>query len=289
MGVGTVEGASSAMVELGLRLRALRAKAGVTRKQLAQMSDTSERYLAHLETGDGNPSLSVLTAVASALDIVVPELLPFGGERSHAQEQAAAAMRRLPPERLAAFTDWLETPAGSGGEKSRRVVLVGLRGAGKTALGKALAERMDTTFIEMSKEVEQLYGGNIGLLIELSGQAALRRYEREAWDHLCRTHESAVIAASGGVVADGPLYERLLSSAHSIWLEASPDDHMARVMAQGDLRPMGSNRSAMTDLKAILAARTADYARADARLDTSAQSETETVEKLATLARRLLK
>ncbi len=288
MDIDSVQDPDDGMVELGTRLRALRAKAGMTRKRLAQISATSERYLAHLEAGDGNPSLSVLTALAGALDIALPELLPFGGERFPAHERMAAAMRRLPPERLAALAGWIETPGRSGGEKSRRIVLIGLRGAGKTALGKALAARLSMPFFEMSKEVEQAYGGDIGLLIEISGQAALRRYEREAWDHLCRTHEGAVIAASGGVVADGPLYERMLASAHSIWLRATPEDHMERVMAQGDFRPMASNRGAMADLKAILAARAADYARADTELDTSAQPEAATAERLEALARRCL-
>lgn len=275
-------------LELGRRLRGLRAKAGVTRKQLAAMSDTSERYLAHLEAGTGNPSLGILTALAGALDVAVAELLPLGGERNELHERAAAGMRRLTGDRLSAVMQWIDSSGAQSGKKGGRVVLIGMRGAGKTSLGQAVAERLGAPFVEMSKEVEAAYGDNIGLLIELGGQSALRRYEREAWESLCARHGRAVIAASGGVVADGPLYERVLESAHSIWLEAAPDDHMGRVMAQGDFRPMANGRGAMADLKAILAARASDYARADFRLDTSGQDFDATVARLEQLCRPII-
>jgi XRE family aerobic/anaerobic benzoate catabolism transcriptional regulator len=262
------EAGSSA--EVGRRLRAARAKAGLTRKQLAASSGTSERYLALLEAGSGNPSLSVLTVLAASLDLPPAELLPLSGERDPIVEQAVAAVRRLPADRLASLRASIAHPR-SGSEKGRRVVLIGLRGAGKTSLGHALAERLGVPFLEVSKEVERAYGGEIGLLIELNGQSALRRYEREVWEELQQRHEAAVIAAPGGIVADGPLYDRVLATAHSIWLRARPEDHMERVMSQGDFRPMTSNRSAMADLKAILDARSGDYARADLVIDTSAQ------------------
>ena len=171
--------------------------------------------------------------------------------------------------------------------KGRRIALIGLRGAGKSSLGQALGERIQVPFFEISKEVERVYGANIGLLIELSGQNALRRYEAEAWEAICESHETAIVAVPGGIVANAPFYERLLTTAHSVWLEASPEDHMARVMAQGDFRPMASNRSAMEDLKAILRARGPEYARADIRLDTSAQDFAATLSALERTARKL--
>jgi XRE family aerobic/anaerobic benzoate catabolism transcriptional regulator len=272
--------------ELGARLRALRARAGITRKQLSARSGTSERYLAQLEAGEGNPSLTVLMAVAAALDVAPAQILPLGGERNGQREAAAALVRRLPAEKLPALHDWIETLGVD--EKGRRIVLVGLRGAGKTALGTALAARLNVPFVEMSKEVEQSYGGEIGVLIELGGQAALSRHERAVWDEICAGQTAAVIAAPGGVVADGPLYDRILATAHSIWLEADPEDHMQRVMVQGDFRPMESNRTAMADLKAILEARTADYARAEGRLDTSGQDFAKTLDLLEKEAQTLL-
>ncbi|MDA5193893.1 shikimate kinase [Govanella unica] len=279
---------ASGNMELGARLRSARAKIGMTRKDLARASGASERYLSHLEAGDGNPSLNVLADLAQALDLAVADLLPLGGERSAEQAQAAAMLRRLPPERLETVMDWLQKTAVHSSRKGRRIVLIGLRGAGKTALGAALADRLGVPFIELSKEVEKAYGGSMGLLLEMGGQNVLRRYEAEVWDRICRTQEAAVIGAPGGIVADGPLYERVLGAAHSIWLQASPEDHMSRVVEQGDFRPMAISRSAMADLKAILDARTPDYGRADAHLNTSAQDFDQTVRLLEDVARGLL-
>ena len=141
--------------DLGRRLRAARAKAGMTRKQLAVASGTSERYLAHLEAGTGNPSLGVLIALAEALDMAVAELLPHGGERDAAHARAAAGVRRLSAERLAALAEWVGRPRQGNGGKAGRIVLIGLRGAGKSALGARLAARLGLPFLEMSQEVER--------------------------------------------------------------------------------------------------------------------------------------
>jgi XRE family transcriptional regulator, aerobic/anaerobic benzoate catabolism transcriptional regulator len=275
-------------VEVGQRIRAARAKAGVTRKQLATASGASERYLAHLEAGTGNPSVDVLSAIGDALDMAMADLLPLGGERGELEERAANLMRRLPTDKLQGVIDWMQRPLQVEGGKAKRIALIGLRGAGKSSIGEALAKRMNLPFFEISKEVERVYGGAIGLLIEMNGQAALRRYEAEVLEAICRDHQAAVIAAPGAIVADGPLYDSLLDSAHSIWLQATPQDHMDRVIAQGDLRPMGSGRGAMNDLQAILDSRAPDYARADATLDTSAQDFVRTVDKLEELVRTAL-
>lgn len=275
--------------EVGERLRAARAKAGLTRRQLAALSATSERYLAHIEAGTANPTVGVLGSLAGALELAVADLLPLGGERSAIRAEAAAALRRLPEARLPAVLESLQQPAPYDQSKARRLVLVGLRGAGKSSLGSALAERLGVPFIELSKEVERAYGGEMRFLIELGGPGALRRYEHKAWEEVVARHEAAVIATPGGIVADAGLYDRILQSAHSVWLEASPDEHMSRVMAQGDFRPMASNRNAMDDLKAILAARAPDYARAEARLDTSAQDFDSTVDRLERVAAELLR
>jgi XRE family transcriptional regulator, aerobic/anaerobic benzoate catabolism transcriptional regulator len=266
--------------EIARRIRSARARAGFTRKQLAAASGASERYLAHLEAGTGNPSVEKLLAISDALGIAMADLLPLGGERDLTVAQAAGLLRRLPPERIGEALAWLgERPAGSIG-KARRIALIGLRGAGKSALGRSLAERLEVPFFEVSKEVERIYGGAIGVLLEINGPSALRRYEAEVLDDICRKHPAAVIGAPGAIVADGKLYDQLLESFWSIWLQASPEDHMSRVVAQGDLRPMTGNRAAMNDLKSILAAREADYARADASLDTSAQGFGQTLDLL---------
>jgi XRE family transcriptional regulator, aerobic/anaerobic benzoate catabolism transcriptional regulator len=281
------EGFRGGAAELAERVRAARAKIGMTRKQLAAASGASERYLANIEQSVGNPSLSLMSSLATALDIALAELLPLGGEQSELRAQAAAALRRVPEGRLPAVLEELRNPVGADVGKAQRIVLVGLRGAGKSSLGAALAKRLDAPFFEISHEVERAYGADIGALLELSGQSALRRYEREVWEAIVEREDAAVVGAPGAIVAEPALYERLLASAHSIWLQATPEDHMSRVIAQGDLRPMADNRSAMSDLKAILAARSGDYARCDATLNTSAQDFEATSDRLEAIARSL--
>jgi XRE family transcriptional regulator, aerobic/anaerobic benzoate catabolism transcriptional regulator len=288
MRLAAADSSQAAASDIGALLRAARAKRGMTRKQLAVASGASERYLAQIEAGQGNPTLSFLAAIAEALDVAPVELLPIGGERNSAYAAATAAVRRLPEERLRGLHGWIERPAWPDGAKAHRIVLIGLRGAGKSALGRALSERLGMPFFEVSKQIERAYGGNIGLLLELSGQAALSRYESEVWDDIQAEQRAAVIAVPGAIVANGPLYDRVLAAAHSIWLRATPEDHLARVMAQGDFRPMASNREAMADLKAILDARGADYAKADAQLDTSAQDFDATLDLLEARARSLV-
>ncbi len=283
---GAGEGFNS---EVGRRLRAARARAGMTRKQLAQVSETSERYLAHLEAGTGNPSLGVISGLAGALDIAVADLIPFGGERGRRHADVIAAVRKLAPDRLDALDIWLSEHASLGGAKASRVVLVGLRGAGKSSLGAEVSEKLGFPFFEISKEVERLYGGAIGTLIEFSGQGAVRRYESDIWERLVAENDRAIIAAPGHIVADGALYSRVLDTAHSIWLEATPEDHMQRVIDQGDLRPIVANRSAMDDLRSILAARSTSYAMADRQLNTSAQDFDATARLLEDEVRALLR
>ena len=275
-------------LEIGRRIRSARARVGFTRKQLAAACGASERYLAKLEAGTGNPSIEILMSVADALGVAVAELIPLGGERDLEIARAAQMLRRLSPERIRAALDWLgERPSVMDGA-GKRVALIGLRGAGKSSLGQGLAQRMNVPFFDISKEIERRYGGTIGLLLEINGPSALVRYEAEVLDEICRANRSAVIAAPGAIVADGKLYEQLRRSTSTVWLQASPEDHMQRVIAQGDLRPMSGNRSAMADLKSILAAREADYAQADARLYTSSQDFNQTLDLLEQMVSSLL-
>jgi XRE family aerobic/anaerobic benzoate catabolism transcriptional regulator len=273
--------------QIAERIRSARVRAGLTRKQLATTSGASERYLATLEAGSGNPSVEMLMAIAEALNIAMAELLPVGGEQDLAICQAASLLRRLPPDRVCEALAWLGNPGQGRGDKARRISLVGLRGAGKTSLGKVLAERMNAPFYEVSKEIEQRYGGSIAVLMEINGPAALRRYEAQVLEEILGQNEAAVIAAPGAIVSAGSLYDQLLESSWAIWLEASPEDHMSRVIAQGDLRPMAGNRAAMNDLRSILAAREADYARADFRINTSAQDFAATLDLLEGIAASL--
>lgn len=266
--------------DMAQRLRAARARAGFTRKQLSTAAQASERYLAHIEAGTGNPSVEMLIHLSDALNLSVAELLPLGGERDVRVAEASQLLRRLPKPRLEAAMEWLVQPFAGPCGKARRISLIGLRGAGKSSLGTMLAKRLNVPFFEISKEVERRYGGTIGVLLEMNGPPALHRYEADVLDEICNNHAQAVIAAPGAIVSNGPIYEQLLTSSWSIWLQASPEDHMNRVIAQGDLRPIAGNRAAMADLMAILAARGDDYARADSRLDTSKQTFDATLDAL---------
>jgi XRE family aerobic/anaerobic benzoate catabolism transcriptional regulator len=258
--------------DMAQRLRAARARAGFTRKQLSTAAQASERYLAHIEAGTGNPSVEMLINLSDALNISVAELLPLGGEREARIAEAAQLLRRLPKARLDAAMEWLIQPLSGPQGKARRISLIGLRGAGKSSLGAALAERLSVPFFEISKEVEKRYGGSIGVLLEMNGPPALHRYEADVLDEICHNHTQAVIAAPGAIVSNGPLYDQLLASSWSIWLQASPEDHMNRVVAQGDLR---------------LAAREREYARADSRLDTSKQGFDVTLDALQAITASL--
>lgn len=257
--------------EVGAILRAARLKSGMARKQLAQTSGTSERYLALLESGEGNPTLSVLIALSQALDLSLAELLPLGGERDAPTATLVGLVRHLSFDRQGALEAWLReeratTPATT---RDRRVILIGLRGAGKSSLGKRLADLRGVPFVEMTSLVEDAYGDDIGQLIERNGYAALHRYERAAWQDICRTHRAAVIAVPGGIVADPDLYDEMLTTAYSVWLKASADDHMARVIAEGGVRAGAAARIARDDLESVLDARSPDYARTQLHFDTS--------------------
>lgn len=266
--------------DLAQRIRSARARIGLTRKQLAAASQASERYLATLETGAGNPSVEMLIAIADALNVPPAELLPMGGERDPLTASAAMQLRRLPPERIRDIMAQIGQPVKGSADKAKRISLIGLRGAGKSSLGLALAERRGCPFIEVSKEVEKRYGGSISVMMEINGPATLRRLEAAVLEDVIAKHEAVVIAAPGAIVSSAALYDQLLQATWTVWLEASPEDHMQRVVEQGDLRPMAGNRAAMADLKSILAARQSDYARADAKIDTSAQDFVATLDLL---------
>ncbi len=279
------------LLALGERVRTLRARRGLTRKSVAVASGVSERHLANLEYGIGNASILVLHQVATALDCALAELV--GDLTTSSPEwlmlrellrgRSDAELRRG---RLALAT--LFGVAGGDTARARRIALVGLRGAGKSTLGRQLAEAFEMPFIEQSREVERVAGCSIREIHDLYGSNAYRRYERRALDETLRLHADAVIATPGGIVAEPATFNALLESCHTIWLQASPEEHMARVAAQGDTRPMAASREAMADLRRILAGRAAFYAKADAVLDTSGKSEDESLRALTALAGELL-
>jgi XRE family aerobic/anaerobic benzoate catabolism transcriptional regulator len=247
----------------------------MTRKILARDSGLSERYLAQLESGKGNVSIKLLHRVGDALNLPLARLV---GEPEESAELRLIVelLRRVPPGRLGEARGLLDAHFAEPDRRARqqRIALIGLRGAGKSTLGSLLGRYLDVPFIELDAEIERDFGLSLGEIFALSGQSAYRRSERRALDGVIERHPRFVLAAGGSIVAEAETYEQLLSRCFTVWIKASPEEHMSRVVAQGDFRPMADNKEAMADLERILAARTPLYARADAVVET-AQSTVE--------------
>ncbi len=282
------------LIALGERVRGLRARRGMTRKALALATDVSERHLANLEYGVGNASILVLLQVTRALHCSFAELL---GDvtmqspewlllREMLENRDEATLRRA----RVAVGELLGTGAGQGaaGPRSSRIALIGLRGAGKSTLGRMLAEDLDFPFVELTREIEKMAGCTTAEILGLYGQNAYRRYERRALEEAIQIYPEAVIATAGGMVSDLVSFNLLLRHCTTVWLQADPEDHMTRVSAQGDLRPMAASSEAMEDLKTILAGRAAFYSKADLRVDTSGQPLLETLQILRAEVRQAL-
>ena len=283
------------LIALGERTRALRARRGITRKALAMLAGVSVRHLANLEYGIGNASILVLVQVARALQCSLAELIGdvttsspewlMLRELLEGRDEAALHRARV------AVGELLGTGganASGGRERSHRVALIGLRGAGKSTLGTMLAEDLSFPFVEVSREIEKFAGCRIGEIQALYGQSAYRRYERRALEETIQIYPEAVIAVPGGIVSDPANLNLLLAHCTTVWLKADPEDHMRRVAAQGDMRPMSVSREAMSDLKSILSGRAAFYSKAEFQLDTSAQPLDAVYGELRTLIREAL-
>jgi XRE family transcriptional regulator, aerobic/anaerobic benzoate catabolism transcriptional regulator len=268
------------LLALGEIVRLQRARRGLTRKALAQAAQVSERHLANLEYGIGNPSVLVLQQIADALECPLalllgdfttqnPEWLMLRELLASSTEEQLKTLRLQIATRLVAIG--ADSMPGIGQNHSKKIALIGLRGAGKSTLGRMLAEHLQLPFIEMSAEIEKLAGASVAEIQALFGINAYRRYERRVLEQLISDPASAVIATPGGLVSDVTSFNLMLAHCTSVWLQADPQDHMQRVRSQGDTRPMAASREAMEDLKGILASRAAFYAKADFILNTSAQ------------------
>lgn len=260
------------LIALGERLRALRARRGLTRKALAKLADVSERHLANVESGVGNASIQLLRQITTVLDCTLAEMI--GDETATSPEwlMIREILRGRSDAELAqaraALAGMFEAPTSEAARR-QRVALIGLRGAGKSSLGRMLADYWMVPFVELGREVETLAGCGIAEIHALYGPNAYRRYERRALEDILKRYPRAVIATPGGIVSDPATYNLLLSHCYTVWVQAAPKDHMARVLAQGDTRPMMGNREAMEDLKSILESRAAFYSKADLSFDTS--------------------
>ncbi len=257
--------------QLGQRVRTMRALRGMSRKVLAKVSGISERYIAQLEGGKGNVSIVLLRRVSSAMGAHIEDLIP-GGEGAPDWPVMRDLMRKASPDQIAHAKDAL---SGAGNGAARRqmsfsgIALIGLRGAGKSTLGKLLAAKIGWSFVELNKEIEQQNGLSVAEIIALYGQEGFRRMEQTALGQLLARKQLMVLATGGGIVSEPLTFDLILSSFYTIWLKAEPEEHMARVRGQGDLRPMADDRSAMAELRTILMSREPLYARASAVVDTA--------------------
>lgn len=268
---------------LGERVRSLRARRGMTRKGLSADSSVSERYLAQLELGKGNISVGLLNQIAEALQVNLSELLRSGGEQSAEQVLINELISELAEEQQQEALQLLYERFSTPDRARRRIALMGLRGAGKSTLGRMLSQHYDIPFVQLVSEVEHLAGMGVSEIFSLSGQAGYRRMEEKALIESLRRHESCVIETGGSIVSEPKLLNLLLTSCFVLWVKASPEEHMSRVVEQGDLRPMQQNEDAMSDLRRILQERQPYYSKAHAALDTSNKDKQESFLELLSL------
>jgi len=259
--------------QLGQRVRTMRGLAGMSRKVLARVSGISERYIAQLESGKGNVSIVLLRRVSNAMGAHLEDLIPTT-EPAPDWAVIRDLLRKATPAQIAQAKDML---AGSGHPAQRRIsfsgiALIGLRGAGKSTLGKMLAKKIGWSFVELNKEIEAQNGLSVAEIIALYGQEGFRRMEQAALQQLLARNELLVLATGGGIVSEPLTFDQILTSFYTIWLKAEPEEHMARVRRQGDLRPMADDRSAMAELRNILLSREPLYSRATAVVDTAGLS-----------------
>lgn len=261
------------LLAIGERVRAARARRNLTRKTLAEQSGVSERYLALLESGRGNVSVLLLRDVGNALGLPPEALLHDTNDESPELALAQQLLRSMTPQHLAharklLLGDFRNDPQA----RSKRIALIGLRGAGKTTLGEKLAQSLKRPFVELDREIEREAGTSLSEIFLLFGQQGYRRYERRCLEQLLDRAGACVIATGGSIVSDPATYDVLLSTCYTVWLKARPEEHMERVIAQGDTRPMAGSTRAMDDLRRILDSRVDLYRQADATVDTGGKS-----------------
>lgn len=269
---------------LGERVRMLRSQRAMSRKVLARQAKVSERYIAQLEAGLGNCSIVLLRRIARAIGMPVTQLVHDGSDPPLDLVLLTQFLERLPPQDLVEarriLTERFRSTPSDEPAQRQRIALIGLRGGGKSTLGAMLAEHMDVPFIELDREVERRAGATLSEIFDMFGQETFRRAEREALEDVLKRHDRFVLATGGSIVTEPGTLEMLLSSCFTVWIRAEPHEHMKRVMAQGDMRPMANSSRAMDDLISILNSREPLYARADATLTTTGRSPEQNLSEL---------
>jgi XRE family transcriptional regulator, aerobic/anaerobic benzoate catabolism transcriptional regulator len=280
------ENVKSFLALVGERVRRARERSGISQRMLSELSQVSLRYLVQLEGGTGNISIALLWRIAEALNHRIEWLVgaddPWTSEvvrssellRSATREQRRRVMRILDPDEPARL-------------REKRVCLIGLRGAGKSTLGRILGRELSLPFIELNREIEEISGMPVTEVMALYGNEGYRRLERQALERVVATSDAVVLAVGGGIVAEPETFAYLLRHFHTIWVKAAPDEHMERVRAQGDLRPMIHNPKAMEELNAVLTSREELYSKAEATVDTSGRSIDDSMQDLLKVVRKL--
>jgi len=282
-----IDGWHPVLDQLAERVRTIRSGRGMSRKLLARYAQVSERYLAQLEAGKGNISILLLYRVSRALGVPLSELVDQRPDRPTDTALLDTLLGRLSSEQRSEARDLLlaKFGAASNARRRERIALIGLRGGGKSTIGRLLAERVGAPFLELDREIEAASGMQLAEIFEMFGQETFRRSEFTALEAALHKHPRFVMATGGSLVTERATFELLLASSLTVWVRADPNEHMARVIAQGDLRPMADNSRAMDDLLSILKSREALYARADLTLDTAGKTPEESLETLLALWR----
>lgn len=284
IGDGSEDAARALTLRVGERVRKARERKGIPRRVLSERSGVSPRYLALLEAGDGNISIALLQRIAEALDHRIEWLVGEDDPWTSDALRMADLFRSAPAEVRARVMDLL-APLPEAAARRHRIALIGLRGAGKSTLGAMAGAALGLPFVELNREIEDQAGMPVNEIIAFYGQEGYRRLEAQALGRIAATHESVMLAVAGGIVAEPDTFKALLAQFHTIWIKASPAEHMARVRAQGDMRPMSGNPEAMEQLRFILTSREALYEQARAKLDTSGRSVQQSCDDLVALIR----
>ena len=271
------------LLRLGQRVRQIRAQRGMSRRLLAETADVSERYLAQLETGKGNISVLLLRQIAGAMGVRIDALVDLEIDLPDGYEAIRDRLRSMSDEDLQRISAQLFGDITAKRHKQKRVAFLGLRGAGKTTIGKQIAKQLDLPFVELADVIEDIAGMSLNEIFSLGGQSSYRKFEQQAIDKMLTEIDQGVLAVGGSVVAETTTFEKLLSACTTVWLQASPEEHMQRVLAQGDNRPMAGNRRAMDELRRILIEREPLYRRADYVVDTHAKSVQQTCAEVVAL------
>ncbi|MBA84679.1 helix-turn-helix transcriptional regulator [Thalassobius sp. S69A] len=270
------------ITRVGERVRKARERKGIPRRVLSEISGVSPRYLAQLEAGEGNISIGLLQRVAIALDHRIEWLMteddPWNSEALHVSDLYRSANTETRQRVM-----HLLRPESAQEMRAQRICLIGLRGAGKSTLGQRAGQALNIPFVELNREIEEQSGMPVNEVMALYGQEGYRKLEAQAVTRVVQTHDTMILAVAGGIVAAPDTYTTLLNRFHTIWVKASPLEHMERVQAQGDTRPMADNPEAMKELKAILTSREALYEKAQVSLDTSGKALDQSLAELLAL------